>query len=573
MKMKNKLFQSWAAGAAVAMMCLSGGRFGSIANAQDQQPPPPADNVAPDTAAALPPGVYPSSPLAQVIKLTQAGVSEAVIMAYVTNSGSTFNLNPDKIIFMKDIGAPDELVTAMMQRDQVLQAQMAAAAYQPPPQTAPPTDTTVPETTDIAPPPTEVTVDYFYDTLAPYGGWVNIEGYGLCWQPTVVVADAGWQPYCDHGHWVYTDDGWYWLSDYSWGWAPFHYGRWFRDARFGWCWAPDTVWGPSWVTWRYSADYCGWAPLPPFATYVSGIGFTYRGAAVSVDFDFGLGVDFFTFVPTRNFCDPHLRLYRVGPGAVAQIYSRTTVINNFDVDGRNRAFINHGIAPERITAVTRTEIHPVSIRDTTGPVARGEQLGRDGRTLIVNRPHFADNPPPSPNRGAGPRTAPPSPVVGSPYQPLRNANENNNSQPPNRYQPAPPTPAPGQRQIPPAATPGSPGRNGMAPPAEPSSSPDNRYAPVSPVPPPAANNNNSTDNRRYPSPRMVQTEQQSPRVNPGNTGERVGVPAQPPPLPPPVESRPNYSQPPPAGNPSRDASAPASPPAQSQRSGRDKNQN
>ena len=37
----------------------------------------------------------------------------------------------------------------------------------------------------------------------------------------------------------------------------------FTMRAYGWCWAPDTVWGPSWVTWRYSGDYCGWAPLPP----------------------------------------------------------------------------------------------------------------------------------------------------------------------------------------------------------------------------------------------------------------------------------------------------------------------
>jgi len=87
--------------------------------------------VAPDDSAALPPNVDPSSPLAQVIKLTQAGVSEAVIMAYVTNSGSMFNLDPDKIIYLKDIGAPDAVVQAMIQRDQVLQAQMAAPAPAP----------------------------------------------------------------------------------------------------------------------------------------------------------------------------------------------------------------------------------------------------------------------------------------------------------------------------------------------------------------------------------------------------------------------------------------------------------
>src|SRR6185436_10310251 len=29
-------------------------------------------------------------------------------------------------------------------------------------------------------------VSYFYNALAPYGNWVNVSGYGLCWQPTVV---------------------------------------------------------------------------------------------------------------------------------------------------------------------------------------------------------------------------------------------------------------------------------------------------------------------------------------------------------------------------------------------------
>lgn len=565
--MKTKLSRSWATGAMAAILCLSGGRSWSIANAQDQPPPPPpADNAAPDDSTALPPGVYPTSPLAQVIKLTQSGVSEGVIMAYVANSGSTFNLDPDKIIYLKDIGAPDDLVNAMMQRDQALQAQMAASAYQPPPQPAPAAETVatapVPAETPVEQ-PVPVTANYFYDTLAPYGTWVDVEGYGHCWRPTVMVVNAGWQPYCDHGHWVYTDAGWYWISDYSWGWAPFHYGRWFHHARFGWCWAPDTVWGPSWVTWRYSDDYCGWAPLPPFAAFVSGIGFTYRGAAVAVDFDFGLGVDFFTFVPTKNFCDPHPRRYRVESREAAQIYSHTTIINNFNVDSRSRNFINHGIDPERITAVTRTEIHPVAIRETTGPVARGEQLGRDGRTLMVNRPHFSDNPSPS-NRSAAPHVTPPSPVAGSQYQPARNG------------QPVQTTPPPGQRQFPPATTSGSPGHNAVTMPSEHSPSPGSRYAPVAPVQPQAPNYN-STDNRRYPSPKMQQTEQQNPRANSGNSGGRVGAPLTTP-TPPveqslPGESRSDNYQPPAAGNQSRDSSAPSSSASQSQRSGRDRNQN
>jgi len=256
--MKNKSFAVIGSGTAVAALCLLGTCFPPISMAQTETDPAPAPDgaiapAAPDDSTALPPGVYPSSPLAQVIKLTRAGVGEEVIMTYATNSISTFNLDPDKIIYLKDIGAPDDLVTAMMQRDQVLQAQMGATAYQPPPP-APAVEPVAPEpapTVVAVEQPAPVTVYYFYDSLAPYGAWVNVDGYGRCWRPTVTVANPGWQPYCDHGHWVYSSCGWYWISDYTWGWAPFHYGRWFHHASFGWCWAPDTVWGPSWVTWRY----------------------------------------------------------------------------------------------------------------------------------------------------------------------------------------------------------------------------------------------------------------------------------------------------------------------------------
>src|ERR1017187_5682322 len=169
--MKTKSFAVIVSGMAVVALCLLGACFPQTSNAQTESAPAPAPDGstapgAPDDSTALPPGVYPSSPLAQVIKLTQSGVSEAVIMAYVANSGSTFNLDPDKIIYLKDIGAPDTIVQAMIQRDQVLQAQMATSAYQPPPQPAPTPDTTVVETSDVAPPPAEVTVNYFYDTLA-----------------------------------------------------------------------------------------------------------------------------------------------------------------------------------------------------------------------------------------------------------------------------------------------------------------------------------------------------------------------------------------------------------------------
>jgi hypothetical protein len=484
--MKIESFQKHILGAAIAVLCLTGVRSPFNSPAQAQSTPPPPDSAT--ESSALPPNIYPTSPLAQVVRLTQAGVDESVIMTYVTNSGSTFNLDSDKIIYLKDIGLPNEVVTAMMQRDQQLQQQMAASAsYQPPAQPAPaPAPTEQPET---APPPqpveqpAEVTVNYFYDNLAPYGAWVDVEGYGRCWRPSVVVYNPGWQPYCDHGHWVYTDCGWYWASDYSWGWAPFHYGRWFQHSRWGWCWTPDTVWGPSWVTWRYSNDYCGWAPLPPRAVYREGVGFFYNGLAVSVGFDFGLSWNCFAFVPIGHFCDPHPRRYCVAPAQMTQIYNHTTVINNFNV--RDHNFVNHGIDPEHITAVTRTPIHPISIRDTASPPGhgpRGDQLSHDGRTLVVNRPHFVDHPVPGETRNNRPMPSV-SPAQNHPRQP-------------NGNQPAPPTQPARQPHVPIVTTHGPQEGNAIHVPAQRPSSPAN-YNSAPPLAPTAPNNNVSYSPRGW----------------------------------------------------------------------------
>jgi hypothetical protein len=187
---------------------------------------------------------------------------------------------------------------------------------------------------------------------------VDVEGYGRCWRPTVVIYDSTWRPYCDRGHWVYSDYGWYWNSDYSWG-ATFHYGRWFRHAHHGWCWYPDTVWAPSWVTWRSSDDYCGWAPLPPFAVYRPGFGFFYRGSSVAVGFSFGLEADCFTFISPGHFYDHRPRYYAVEPRRSVEIFHRTTVINNYNE--HNRTIVNGGISVDRFNNGGRRPIQPVHV--------------------------------------------------------------------------------------------------------------------------------------------------------------------------------------------------------------------
>jgi hypothetical protein len=204
-------------------------------------------------------------------------------------------------------------------------------------------------------PGSEVTLPYFQTQLAPYGTWVDIPGYGLCWRPTIAAQMPGWRPYFDSGHWDYTDDGWYWRSDYPWGEYVFHYGRWLREGRYGWVWRPGYHWGPAWVCWRNcdAEGYCGWAPLPPGARFELGVGLTWNGR-VAVDADFGLAPDMFVFVGFDHFWARDYRAFAAPPWRVSALFGRSVLANhNRFASGH---FIVEGIGRERMAALTHHEV-------------------------------------------------------------------------------------------------------------------------------------------------------------------------------------------------------------------------
>ncbi len=353
------------------------------------------------TEITVPANIKLAPPVSEIVKLANSGVDQGVMLSYVTNSSSTFNLGADEIIYLKDVGIPGEVVTAMIQHDQVLRGEGAPSMVAQTPATEPTPPAEPPPGPEPQPPPAQApTVEapltppagaepaysQFYGALSPYGTWINVNGYGLCWQPTAVVVNPGWSPYWDCGHWVYTDAGWYWYSDYSWGWAPFHYGRWFRHAHFGWCWAPDTVWGPSWVSWRYSDAYCGWAPLGPGVFFTVGIGFTYHGHYWH-DWDRPWNHH---FVAWRDFHDHDFHGHGVPHNEVTQVYNKTIVVNHVVV--KNNVVINQGIPRDRVATATRTTIKPVALHETRNarPLnGRVEQLDPASKSLSVYRPAMA----------------------------------------------------------------------------------------------------------------------------------------------------------------------------------------
>jgi hypothetical protein len=215
-----------------------------------------------------------------------------------------------------------------------------------------------------------VSFGVFFDALQPYGEWVDVSDYGYCWRPTGI--DRNWRPYMD-GRWVWSDQGWLWVSYEDWGWAPYHYGRWTYDDYYGWIWVPDYDWGPSWVQWRYTDGYIGWAPLPPRAGFHFSIGIDIQN----------YGVPYFgwCFTAGFGFYSDHPRIYDVEQN---HHYLRITR-NVTNIRESGRGFINHGLDYRNVERMNRTRIRPARIEDErTFGTGRGSTV--EGDRVRVYRP-------------------------------------------------------------------------------------------------------------------------------------------------------------------------------------------
>jgi len=178
--------------------------------------------------------------------------------------------------------------------------------------------------------------------------------YGYVWIPRHMGYQ--WRPYSD-GHWVMTDDGWTWIANEEWGSIPFHYGRWGYDDGFGWYWVPGTVWGPAWVSWRWSDQYAGWAPLPPGVEFRAGMGFA------SLSFD--IPIRFWVFIQAPYFLDRDIYHYTLPYERNGLIVNFTSIHNN--ISFRNNRVFNEGIETDFVRRVTRREVPRYTIQDVRQP--------------------------------------------------------------------------------------------------------------------------------------------------------------------------------------------------------------
>jgi hypothetical protein len=309
----------------------------------------------------------------------------------------------------------------------------------------------------------------FRAILEPVGGWVEVEGYGLVWQPSAQIVGSDFIPYAD-GKWVYTTAGWVFVSSYDWGWAPFHYGNWV-SLDSGWYWVPGSRWGPAWVEWRYATGYIGWTPLPPIDAKV-----VATNPAP------------FTYAPVDRFTAPSLRPYVVaGERAETLTAQSSALVSAAVVEGQPVVPVNAGPPPQMVV-VTGTPVTPVPVTTLVMVVPPPATVG----VVVVAGPVFVVRPMPYYKPYPYPYYGRPPPYYGAPGyhppyygQPGRPVPVTPVAPPPGAR--PPPSggrpPAAGGPAQPPRVTPVPPaaGSGGRVTPVPPSGGGGNRVTPSQPV--------------------------------------------------------------------------------------------
>jgi hypothetical protein len=143
--MKSRIFSRPMMALAVMILC---SQTAPVLLAQNSNPAPASET----RLVELSPG------MAEVLKLGRAHASDEVIMAFISNSGRTYHLSVSEILYLRDQGMSDQVLTAML----TSRENSAVAAAQAAPQRAPtgPTADWVNSSPQPAPVPTQYAPTY-----------------------------------------------------------------------------------------------------------------------------------------------------------------------------------------------------------------------------------------------------------------------------------------------------------------------------------------------------------------------------------------------------------------------------
>jgi hypothetical protein len=161
----------------------------------------------------------------QVLELEQAKIGDSTVIAYIKSSGTSYNLTASQIVFLRQQGASDAVITAMLSQPRASDSAVTIQAPEATPQFAPVTTsatTTAPAFVSQSPvtyvqtAPAADDYSYYYpSTYYAYYGWPHF------WFPWSY--GWGWHG----GAWVGWHGGWGWGRGWHGGWGG-HGGGWHR---------------------------------------------------------------------------------------------------------------------------------------------------------------------------------------------------------------------------------------------------------------------------------------------------------------------------------------------------------
>jgi hypothetical protein len=213
--MKTNIVQKSLAIMVVACMATFGLRAGAQQTTATPTAPP-AVSIAPP---ALPYGVP------QILQLSQAKIGDDTVIAYVKNSGNSYNLNADQIVYLKQQGLSEPVITAMLNQPKAGVAAMSDPAATPPPSAtvatsgastatyddslaSVPTATVAPTVTYVQSAPADDSSYYAQPYYYPYAYYPY---YGYGWYPGVSIGFGygyhGWYGGGWHGGYGYHGGG------------------------------------------------------------------------------------------------------------------------------------------------------------------------------------------------------------------------------------------------------------------------------------------------------------------------------------------------------------------------------
>jgi hypothetical protein len=192
---------------AVIVLC---SQVAPVLLAQDSTPAPASAEAAASASVSESRPVQLSSDVAEVLKLGRAHVGDEIIIAFIRNSGRTYHLSVSEILYLREQGVSDQVLTAMLGAGQNVATTSTQAAPQPAAQPAPTAPTSDWANSNPQPAPAATQYAPAYEAAAPVYA-----------QPSPVYA----YPAPSYGYY----DSW----PYYWGYPSVSFGFGFGHGYYG----------------------------------------------------------------------------------------------------------------------------------------------------------------------------------------------------------------------------------------------------------------------------------------------------------------------------------------------------